>query len=396
MKQKKISRKQISQFFNGENENRRFIVKRWMVKQILLENKFSYEDFYFLDVEDEQSCPDDKFCVCRSVLLNGMVNLMSRRSGLENRFLSFFHQASDWQDLFISTLKHPSLEYDCFWCAKLLTYWMEHGEVSEDLLREVSIFLIANKAQLQKNPELNGLLFELLTCFVQSARKLKKKELLCRNCFAYLDKEMVYAFEELALLSRIFPEEKGAAASDLYNLCHLAWILGKEQETLVLLKQVITCNNADEICRLLMNWKSELWPQCLGVISRQPPLSVAIAVELLEKLKNFCYPEKEQTLAREIVNKIASQIPYVTEKLIVLIAENDFEALRQLDFVNRNGEFNNNIVLLGKMLNGNHAAGAREIIDKLGLQEKADAYLNSEKENDALAEDLASGKVVCE
>ena len=75
-KQKKISRKQISQFFNGEDEDRRFIVKQWMANQILLEKKFSYGDFYFLDMKDEKSCPDNKFCVCRSVLLNGMVNFM--------------------------------------------------------------------------------------------------------------------------------------------------------------------------------------------------------------------------------------------------------------------------------------------------------------------------------
>lgn len=395
MKQKKISRKQISQFFNGENENRRFIVKQWMVKQILLENKFSYDDFYFLDVEDEKYCPENKFCVCRSVLLNGMVNRMSRKSGLEKRFLSFFHQAPDWQDLFISTLKHPSLERNLFWCSMVLTFWMEHGEVSEDLLREVSMLLIANKVQLQKNPELNGLLFDLLTCFVQSGRKLEKKELLSRDCFAYLDKKTVYAFEELALLSRIFPEEDGAACSDIYNLCHLARILGKEQDTLGLLKKIISPYNADEICRLLMDWKSEHWPQCLEVISRQPPLSAAVAVELLEKLKSFCYGVKEQVFAKEIVNKIAGQISYVTEKLVVLIAENDFEALHRLDFANRDSGFNSNIVLLGKMLNGNHAALAREIIDKLSLQEKADAYLDSERENDALAEEIMAGKVVC-
>lgn len=396
MKQKKISRKQISQFFNGENENRRFIAKQWMVKQILLENKFRYDDFYFLDVEDEKSCPEDKFCICRSVLINGMVNFMNRKSGLEKRFLHFFYQAPDWQSLFISTLKFPSLEHNLFWCSMLLTYWMAHDEVSEDLLREVSVLLIANKEQLQKNPELNGLLFDLLTCFVQSARKLEKKELLSKNCFSYLDKEMVYAFEKLALLSRIFPEEKGAAGSDIYNLCHLAQILGKEQETLGLLEQVISPYNADEICQLLMDWKSERWPQCLCVISRQPPLSVAVAAELLEKLKSFHYQEKEQVFAKEIVHKIAEQIPYMTEKLIAAIAENDFDALYKLDFENRDGMFNNNIILLGRLLNGNRAALARRIIDKLGLQEKIDAYLSNEQENDALAEALMAGKVVCE
>ena len=86
----------------------------------------------------------------------------------------------------------------------------------------------------------------------------------------------------------------------------------------------------------------------------------------------------------------------MTEKLIVLIAKNDFEALRQLDFESHDGHFNNNVVLLGKMLNGNHAVLARKIIKKLDLQENIDAYLDNEKKNDALAKGLIAGKVVCE
>lgn len=109
------------------------------------------------------------------------------------------------------------------------------------------------------------------------------------------------------------------------------------------MEQVISPYNADEICQLLMDWKSERWPQCLCVISRQPPLSVAVAAELLEKLKSFHYQEKEQVFAKEIVHKIAEQIPYMTEKLIAAIAENDFDALYKLDFENRDGMFNNNI-----------------------------------------------------
>ena len=399
-KQKKISRKQISQFFNGEDEDRRFIVKQWMANQILLENKFSYDDFYFLDMKDEKSCPDDKFCVCRSVLLNGMVNFMCKNPGFGKRFFSFFHSAPDWQDLFLSTLKHPSLEHNLFWCDTLMSYWIAHAEISEDLLREISNFLIANEVQLEENPELNHELnhelnitfVQLLGWFEESGGKLKKKELLGRNCFAHMNKYMVYNFEKLALLNGIFPEENGAAGSDIYNLCHLAQILGKEQETLELLKQIITPYNADEICRLLMEWKSEYWPQCLNVISRQPPLSVAVAVELLEKPNFFYY----QIFAKEIVNIIVDQISYMTEKLIVLIAKNDFEALRQLDFESHDGHFNNNVVLLGKMLNGNHAVLARKIIKKLDLQENIDAYLDNEKKNDALVKGLIAGKVVCE
>lgn len=37
MEQTKVSRKQVALFFNGENENRSFIAKQWLIKQILFE-----------------------------------------------------------------------------------------------------------------------------------------------------------------------------------------------------------------------------------------------------------------------------------------------------------------------------------------------------------------------
>ena len=136
MKQRKVNRKQISQFFNGDNENRCFIAKQWLVKQVLFEQHYQYDDFYFIDICNEQKCPDDKFGVCRSVLISCMVNFVCRQKQYFDAFFAFLQQAPDWQKLVLDLLRNPVIGRDPD-MVRLILHGLCGHPINEDLLHTV-------------------------------------------------------------------------------------------------------------------------------------------------------------------------------------------------------------------------------------------------------------------
>ena len=396
MEQTKVSRKQVALFFNGENENRSFIAKQWLIKQILFEKKYCYGDFYFIYICNEDNCPDDKFGICRSVLVSEMICIVCRQEQGIEAFFAFLRQAPDWQELLSEILCHPMVENNLE-MVRIILRELCCSSVDENLLRQVVSLLINNRELWQQDDEIAEVPLKLLQSFVNCGGKLKRKEFLARGAFHYLGLNMAYDFEYLALSGGIFPEERGSAASDIYNICQLARLLKKEKETLVLFRQVILGCDADVVCHELMTFRQEFMPEVLEIIALRPPLFWNDAILFLKRLRNISHSGIPSGLKAEIVDKIAKQTKFVSEKFIIEIAETNFESVEYLDFSSeKEGEFSPNIISLYNLLDGPAAETAEKIIARRKLQNLIVKYKEKEREADWLAEQILNNNVVCD
>ena len=396
MKQRKVSRKQISQFFNGENENRCFIAKQWLVKQVLLEQHYQYDDFYFIDICNEQACPDDKFGICRSVFVSEMIHFVCRQGQGVKPFFAFWRQAPDWQDLLSEILRDPIVE-DNQKLVRIILQEFCSSQVDENLLRRIINLLIDHGNIWQQDDEIIKVLQKLLQNFIENGGKLKRKELLPKDAFFNCPGLEAYDFEYLALNSAIFPEGEGSAAADIHNICRLARLLKKEQHVLRLFRNIISPYNADEICRGMMTFGPDFAPEVLEVAALQPPVSLDVAIKFLKQLRSIDNSEIAPEMIAKIVDKIAEQAAYVSETLIVEIAKTNFGSVKYLDFSSETQDvFSPNFVSLYCLLNSQDAEIAKKIIARRRLQKKVARYKEKECEADLLAEQIFNNNVVCD
>ncbi len=396
MKQRKVNRKQISQFFNGDNENRCFIAKQWLVKQVLFEQHYQYDDFYFIDICNEQKCPDDKFGICRSVLISCMVNFVCRQKQYFDAFFAFLQQAPDWQKLVLDLLRNPVIGRDPD-MVRLILHGLCGHPINEDLLRTgVALLLDPENCKWRKLSD-DDLLSDMLQRFIDAGEKLKRKDLLPKDAFCGMDKDKAYDFEYLALNSAIFPEGEGSAAADIHNICRLAKLLKKEQHVLHLFKDIISPCNADEICRGMMTFGPDFALEVLEVAALQPPVSLDVAIKFLKQLRSIDNSEIAPEMIAKIVDKIAEQAAYVSETLIVEIAKTNFGSVKYLDFSSETQDvFSPNFVSLYCLLNSQDSEIAKKIIARRRLQKKVAKYEEKECEADLLAEQIFNNNVVCD
>ena len=402
MKKTNLTRREISDFFNGDNADRKFAAKRWLAQKILVEKSFNYADFYFLDCGKEStSKPADKFSICRSVLIPVLLNYIKENNAYHQAFFDFFTKAPGWYYIaselpcyqeatpkMIELLKKTVLEGDfinqtLFWkMLELLTEetsWIGEGKadiLGENILNLVGLLKKSNATAAQKD------IFSYFPGFQR------------------LPADMRFAIISYALSTpSVYPEVEAAASADIADWEHAAGHMENQAATLEQLEYILSPNNAEAICKVALNWwrAPKLRDQCLALLEKAIVYCPTFFYTCLQWLSPF----QNEAKTLRIVEKIIATKPKVTTQLLMLFYHYYPQYLSQLDLSAKDEDGNKIAVVFFAQLLQKEDIKAKEkkdlrrLLSELDLKKEVNAYIRLGESYDSMLSQLLDGTLSC-